>query len=214
MDTKNIEVELRGPLGETGYQKLMSVLQTRGTLINTQNRFLLDYSTFLEGIGERTLDVRVRTTNGKVEIVVKKGKFGGTSREEVSLFPADQNFENTLKFMSMLGYNKAVACDRGITRYVIDDIEFAIQDVNDYTHQGKIHSRFYEAEIMCSNENEKDNAVEKIRAFLSENGLSEFSETDWNSYVKKMNEEANGVFDYQIDSVEKVKKLGQKSNGN
>lgn len=209
MSTKTIEVELRGPLNEAAYQSLMSVLKTKGTLIKKQNRFLLDYSTFLEGIGERTLDVRVRTTNGKVEIIVKKGKFGGTSREEVSLFPEGESFENTLKLMSLLGYNKAVACDRGIVRYMIDDIEFAIQDVNDYTIPGKIHSRFFEAEIMCSNEAEKELAITKIRSFLSSHNLKEFTEQEWNEYVAKMNKEANGVFDFQTDSIDRVINLGK-----
>lgn len=209
MSTKTIEVELRGPLNEGAYQSLMSVLKTKGTLIKKQNRFLLDYSTFLEGIGERTLDVRVRTTNGKVEIIVKKGKFGGTSREEVSLFPEGESFENTLKLMSLLGYNKAVACDRGIVRYMIDDIEFAIQDVNDYTSPGKIHSRFFEAEIMCSNEAEKELAITKIRGFLSSHDLKEFTEQEWNEYVAKMNKEANGVFDFQTDRIDRVINLGK-----
>src|SRR6266404_5944073 len=118
MSNKNIEVELRGPLNEIAYENLISVLNEKGILIKKQNRFLLDYSTFLEGIGERKLDVRVRITNGKVEIIVKKGKFGGTSREEVSIFPEGESFETTLKLMSLLGYNKAVACDRRIIRYV------------------------------------------------------------------------------------------------
>lgn len=209
MTAKNIEVELRGPLDETAYKNLMSVLDKKGTLIKHQNRFLLDYSTFLEGIGERTLDVRVRTTNGKVEIIVKKGKFGGTSREEVSVFPEGESFENTLKLMSLLGYNKAVACDRSIIRYMIDGIEIAIQDVNDYTHPGSIHSRFFEAEIMCSSEEEKEQAIIKIRKFLADNNLREFAEQEWNEYVAKMNQEANGVFDYQNDNIERIIKLGQ-----
>ncbi len=83
MKTNHIEVELRGPLPEPAYQKIMQTLTSLGGVVKKQNRFLLDYSTFIEGIGERKLDVRVRKTNGKPEIIVKKGKFGGTSREEV-----------------------------------------------------------------------------------------------------------------------------------
>lgn len=202
----NIEVELRGPLTEEQYQAIISTLNLKGKLIANQNRFLLDYSTFLEGISERKLDVRVRVTNGKVEIVVKKGKFGGISREEASLFPEDNSIENTLKLMSLLGYNKAVACDRSITRYMVDGIEFAIQDVKDFTNSGAIHSRFFEAEIM-SNEEGKDNAVTKIRNFLSINNLKEFSETEWYEYVEKINKEANGVFNYEHDDIEVITHL-------
>ncbi len=205
---QNIEVELRGPLTEEGYTELLNVLKERGELVKNQNRFLLDYSTFLEGIGERKLDVRVRVTNGKVEMVIKKGKFGGTSREEASLFPEGSSLEDTLKFMSLLGYTKAVACDRGIQRYMCDGIEFAVQDVRDFSQPGTIHSRFFEAEIM-SDEAGKDAAVEKIRTFLKEHGLREFSESEWNEYVAKMNQGANGVFDYEHDDVAKVANLGK-----
>jgi adenylate cyclase class IV len=209
MNTKTIEVELRGPLSESEYQNLLTLLSEKGTVQKKQNRFLLDYSTFLEGIGERKLDVRIRVTNGKVEIIVKKGKFGGTSREEVSIFPEGDSFESSLRLMNLLGYSKAVACDRGIVRYDIDGIEIAIQDVKDFSNHGSIHSRFFEAEIMCNTEDEKEQAVNKIRQFLSANGLNEFTEQEWNQYVAKMNSEANGVFDFQNDDVSKIINLGK-----
>ncbi len=206
MVSKNIEVELRGPLVEEDYQKLSEMLKTKGKLIKSQHRLLLDYSTFLEGIGERTLDIRVRVTDGKVEIVVKKGKFGGTSREEASLFPEDNNIENTLKIMHLLGYSKAVACDRRIQRYMIEDMEIAIQDVMDFSQPGSIHSRFFEAEIM-TNENGRAGAVIKIKNFLLEHELKTYSEIEWNECVAKMNKEANGIFDYDTDDIESITAL-------
>lgn len=206
MSLKNIEVELRGPLNEEEYENILKILKAKGELVKQQTRLLLDYSTFLEGIGERKLDVRVRITNKKVEIVVKKGRFGGTSREEACLFPEDNDLKNTLKIMSLLGYTKAVACDREIERYMIDEIEFAIQDVKNFNNNGAVHSRFFEAEIM-SDEEGKDLAVKKIRTFLESYNLKEFSETDWNDYVAKINNEANGVFDYEKDNLETITKL-------
>ncbi len=206
MTDKNIEVELRGPLSEEGYDGLLELLKTKGRLVKNQHRLLLDYSTFFEGIAERTLDVRVRVTDGKTEIVVKKGRFGGSSREEASIFPEDNNIEKTLKLMSLLGYNKAVACDRRIQRYIIDDIEIAVQDVIDFNKPGAIHSRFFEAEIMAD-EAGKDFAVVRIREFLSLHGLKEFSETEWNEYVATMNTEANGVFDYEHDPISSITDL-------
>ncbi len=204
---KNIEVELRGPLNEKEYHTTLLFLRGNGKLVKKQNRFLLAYSTSLEGIGERKLDVRVRVTNGKVEIVVKKGKFGGTSRIESSVFPEGSNLSDTLKFMSLLGYTKAVACDRGIERYEIDGIEFAIQDVRDFGNPGRVHSRFFEAEMM-TDDSGKEVAVEKIRIFLIKQNLREFSENEWNEYVAVMNKEANGVFDYGEDDIGKVVNLG------
>lgn len=206
MSTRDIEVELRGPLSDLEHTTLVEYLTIHGHFVKKQNRFLLDFSTFLEGVGERKLDVRVRVTNGKVEMVVKKGKFGGTAREEASVFPQGSLAE-TLKFMHLLGYEKAVACDRGIVRYEVDGIEVAIQDVRVFSKPGTIHSRFFEAEIMAD-ESGKDAAVAQIRSFILARGLREFTEEEWNHYVGKMNTEANGIFDYTTDDIEKVAHLG------
>ncbi len=208
MSDKIIEVELRGPLDPPTYQRIIDFLRLNSRPVSVQNRLLLDFTTFIEGIGERKIDVRIRRTNGKLELIIKKGKFGGTSREEVSIFPEGNSLSDSLRFMNMLGYSKAVACDRRIERYQVGEIEIAIQDVNDYSSKGTIHSRFFEAEIICYSEEEKEPAVEKIRFFLQANGLAEFSEAEWNSYVAKMNTEANGVFDYTTDSLETLSPLG------
>ncbi len=202
MSEKTIEVELRGPLTPEAYATFRQYLVEHGTLIARQDRLLLDFSTFTEGVAERTLDVRVRVTNGKVEMVVKRGAFGGTSREEASLFPSD-NLASTLRFMSLLGYTKAVACDRGIERFQIGEIEIALQDVRSYASPGTIHSRFFETEIMTTPD-DKDGAVETIRAFLRERGLVEFSSAEWSACVETMNKEANGVYEYSADSAREL----------
>lgn len=205
---KNIEVELRGPLTEESHKKLLNYLEANGKLTKKENRFLIDYSTFLEGIAERKSDIRTRITNGRVELIVKKGRFGGMSREEASVFVENNDLDRALHFMSLLGYKKGVAADRGILRYQVGDIEIAIQDVRTYGVQDKIYSRFFEAEIM-STEGAKEEAEKKIKKLLGELGLSFFVEKDWISYVEKMNREANGVFDYEKDSVDKIRSLGK-----
>ena len=200
---KNIEVELRGPLNENSYKKLLDYLDKKGKLLSRQNRFFIDYSTFLEGIGERKYDIRTRITNGKIELIVKKGKFGGHSREEASVFIEGNNLKNALTFMSLLGYKKGIAGDRGIVRYMIDGIEIAIQDVKKYEKSGEIHSRFFEAEIMANTESEQE-AKNKILKFIEDLSLNIFKEDEWYKYCRKLNIEANGVFDYEKDNIDDV----------
>lgn len=95
-----------------------------------QSRFVVDYSTFLEGIGERKSDIRLRVMNGKIELIVKKGKFGGFAREEASVFLDESDLRNAFVFMALLGFKKGVTALRGIERYEADGVEFAIQDVS------------------------------------------------------------------------------------
>lgn len=200
MNKKNIEVELRGPLDEISYNKLLQYLNKNGQLVGKQSRFLVDYSTFLEGVGERRSDIRLRVTNGRVELIVKKGKFGGHSREEASVFVEGNDLGKALSFMALLGYKKGVAADRGISRYLIDGIEIAIQDVRTYGKPGKIHSRFFEAEIMADIDSE-EKAKNKIKDFLAGKGLKIFEENEWYDYIKILNREANGVFEFGKDDI-------------
>jgi adenylate cyclase class IV len=211
MSKHQIEVELRGPLDKEGYDRLIAYLKKRGATRSTENRFLIDYSTFLEGIGTRKLDVRIRVTNGQVELVTKRGVFGGAAREEAILRVADHDLKSALSVLAMLGYKKGVACDRGIQRFQLGNIEFAIQDVRDYSRSGEVHSRFFEAEI-ASRDEEKESAEQSLRETLADIGLETFSIDDWNLYIEKINAEANGIFDFETDNLESVKNFGQMSN--
>ncbi len=205
---KRIEVELRVPLDEEQYSRLESLLNEQGQLIARENRFLIDYSTFIEGIGTRKLDVRVRVTNGEVEIVVKQGEFGGSSRYEAMVGIQNNDLESALRVMALLGYRRGVAADRGITRYQLADVAVAIQEVRYYGQPGKIHSRFFEAEIL-SDEDTREQAETALRSMLASYGFRPFSVDDWNAYIALLNKEANGTFDFDVDGPASVKGLGQ-----
>ena len=117
-----IEVELRGRLGAPQLETLKNLVDEEGLTASTQKRLLLDYSTFVEGVGQRTLDVRLRITNGRLELIAKRGEFGGTNREEASLFIDESDLDSALGFYSLLGYSKAVVCVRHITRFSFEKI--------------------------------------------------------------------------------------------
>jgi adenylate cyclase class IV len=208
MNSAAIEVELRGPIEEAAYQRLLNHASKEGVAVRRENRLLIDYSTFIEGIGERTLDVRARITNGAPEIIVKKGRFGGSAREEVAVPIRSATLESAVRLLAMIGYEKGVACDRGISRFSLNGIEFAIQDVRIFGEPTRVHSRFFEAEIVTTPEG-KDGAEAKVRATLDELGLKSFGEVEWYAYVETMNREANGVFDASLDDVSKLAQYGQ-----
>ncbi|MCK5412961.1 MAG: hypothetical protein KAI57_01160 [Candidatus Pacebacteria bacterium] len=201
--TKNIEVELRGPLDEDSNKKLIEYLDESGEFVDEQNRFLVDYSTFLEGVSGRKSDIRARITNGEVELIVKKGTFGGHAREEVSVFIEGGNLKNALAFMAMLGYKKGITAHKSIKKYNIDGIEITIHEMKKCNNPHQIHSRFFEAEIMAD-QNSKQEAIDKISKFIGELGLSIFEKEDFYEYIRKLNIEANGVFDYEKDNLNAI----------
>ena len=206
MMKKNIEVELRGPLDKNFYKSFLDYLDNNGEFIDNKDRFLIDYSTFLEGVSGRKSDIRTRITDGKIELIVKKGKFGGHSRLESSVFIEGNDIKNALTFMSLLGYKKGITAFKKIIKYNIDGIEITIHEMKNCENPREIHSRFFEAEIMTDEES-KEEAIKKISKFLKELELSVFKEGDWYEYVRKLNKEANGVFDYEKDNLDDLIKF-------
>lgn len=74
-EQKNIEVELRGPVSIEDVKKIEEFLSRNGKFRTSKDRVLIDYTS--EGIKERERDIRLRSTNGIPEIIVKLGKWGG-----------------------------------------------------------------------------------------------------------------------------------------
>src|SRR2546423_3571141 len=115
--TVTVEVELRALVeNDAALGALLSDRATAGVPVDRQNRFLIDYSTFLEGIGERKRDIRARVTNGVREIIVKIGAFGGKSRLESSV-EVNATTQDLLTTMSYMGFTKGVAAIRVIERF-------------------------------------------------------------------------------------------------
>lgn len=193
-----IEVEVRGPLDDATHQSLSDYLEAHGTKLCTQKRTFFDLSPVV-GINNRALDVRAKVTNGKIQIVAKKAEPGSVSREEAELCIEGNTLEEVLRLLSVVGFSKGVYGDRHITRYLVNDIEFAIQDVVTITDK-TLHSRFYEAEILTSAEG-KEIAEVRLREFLATLNLPIFDIAGWNEYEKKINAEANGWYEFSTSDL-------------
>jgi len=188
---ENIEVEFRGPLSKDQYLKLVEKFSKEGNSLEEKKRIFVDYSTFLEGEGikERQRDIRIRNTNGKSEIMIKLGGWGGSEhREELSAF-TDSSFDTLARIFHALGYSKGVLCVRHTRAYMYNNIEFALVEVPG-------HSYYYEAERMVASDKDMQQVKDEIAEVCSNLGLTVFDADGWFKYVDILNSEANGVFDY------------------
>jgi len=201
-----IEVELRGPLTAESQAHLVEYLVSRGCEKRFENRVFIDYSTLVEGVATRNLDVRVRMTNSKPEIVVKRGKFAGDYREEAVAPVGTHSLDSAVRVMALLGYRRGVLCDRAITRFQLGTIEVAIQEVR-IIGTSFVHSMFFEIEFQNQLAN-PDEAAKTLREFANEVALPLFSSDDWTRYVELINVEANGIFDFDSDSLDRLVGLG------
>src|SRR3990167_4265651 len=157
--SKNIEIEIRGPLTKEKFDNLVCLFDARAKKITEKDRVSIDYYTFLEGgVENRHKDIRLRVTNGIPEIIVKVGEWGGAEqRKELSAFTKEGEFDTLVEIFGTLGFCKGMLCVRKSKVYEYEGIEFALVEVPG-------HSYYYEAEKMA---HEKEDANKITREMKS-----------------------------------------------
>lgn len=99
-----IEIEHRGVLTKRKFDELKIFLKEKGKFIKEQDRFSVIY--FPRGkesfkISKNPIDLRVRITNKKAELVLKYGKSSGADARKEFSFPIDsEKFEEATEFYS------------------------------------------------------------------------------------------------------------------
>lgn len=195
-----IEVELRGPLDDKGYEDLKGYLEQHGERIAEDRRFMIAYDDNSgNDIKDCLRDIRLRVTNGAVEIIVKKGSTHVAQRQEESVFLREQDLGSAMRMMELLGYHRGIAAYRHIERYILDGIEFALQGIHRFDtvtplSEETLHSRIFEAELQCA-PGEEEAALARIKEVLAQKALEPFTREGWQDYMIVMNSEANMQFD-------------------
>ena len=75
---------------------------------------------FFGEIGEKKIDVRVRITNGKGEVVIKTGAFGSHDRTETSQEIDSTQFIGMVKIFTQLGFVAKIG-ERKTFNYILPD---------------------------------------------------------------------------------------------
>jgi predicted adenylyl cyclase CyaB len=190
---KNIEVEVRGPLTKKQFINLRSKLSKEGKFIAHKNRVAICYPDPETGslVENCNTDIRIRSTNGVPEIIIKKGKWGAIdeNRREFSLVGKPGEFHKMVMMLGALGFDRGVVVVRRGEIHKYKGVEFSLVEVPN-------HSYFFEAEIMA-HESEKEKAREKIGKICKDLGLELFGEKDFYDYINILNKEANQEFIFE-----------------
>lgn len=137
-----IEVEIRGRLSNEDRERLKNVLEKDGEHIESHTRemyILRDYPGYGK-FTERKVDIRLRNTDGRCEIMLKKKMNDNhISRQETPLALQDTNLDNAKEIVKALGCTKALRMIRKKDIYRYHDIEWSLVDA------GK-NILYYEAE--------------------------------------------------------------------
>lgn len=101
MNENNIEVEFRAEILPPDLEKIKRQLGKLGTLSSKTKR--LSFMCF-GNVGTKKIDIRVRTTNGACEVVVKSGSFGAHDRIEIAQDIVPAQFLGMVKVFSQFGF--------------------------------------------------------------------------------------------------------------
>ncbi len=186
-----IEVEIRGPLTKEEAQKFSDFLRQHGEHVESQDRemiLLFDYPGYADDPNLREVDIRLRSTNGSSEIMIKHKLHehnAGRSERSVKIESMEEG--------KMLA--KAFGCSRGLWMhrkkevFRHGDIEWSIAEA--LSEDGTTQIFYYEAEREAPDEA----AIESIRAELAREAtalqLSIFTPDEYHEFVKKLGREVN-----------------------
>lgn len=197
---KDIEVETRGPLTKKGFDKLNNFMKKNGKFINEKKRLTILY--FRDKIVKSCLevkndpvDLRIRITNKKAEIIMKYGVWGGSDNRKEFPFEIKLNdFEKAIEFLKHLGWHLCTIQTTNSKVYVYKGIEFAIVEV---TH---MKFRYYEAEIMVHKKSKVQAAEKKINELCEKLGLKAYEEKEFEKQLDKLNNAKEFQFDFKKNS--------------
>lgn len=194
---KKYEVELRGLLTQEKYEELSKFFGEKGKFLYDKDRVLVCYPDPETGslVEECKTDIRVRTTNGIPEIIIKQGEWGShdESRRELSLVGKKGEFDKMIAVLAALGHKKGIWAVRKGKVFEYKEVEFSLVEVPN-------HSYYFEAEVMVDAEGDKNGAIDRINKICKELDLTTLSQQEFYNYINKLNTESNELFDF--DSIE------------
>lgn len=185
-----IEVEVRGRLTAEQYEALKATLAEKGEHLRHLERemiLLTDYPGYSQSSLDRDMDIRLRTTSGSTEVMVKrKTAENNLGREEISLALKDADLTTARRVFSALGFKTGVRMVRTMDQYAYGDTEWQVVA----TPKGLW---YYEAERGV--EDAAD--VARVHAELEEQakdlGLSVLTPQEFQGFIDLLGREVNEV---------------------
>lgn len=177
------EIEFRGPLTKSEFQRLLTFLKKEADFVKQMKR-----KTFVFENKDKTLDLKVRTTDGVPEIVLKKGFMGARRREEIVISLKTNSIKEVLRLFSLLGHNKGIIAIRDNYIFNYKNIEFAlVKCPNNYC--------FYEAELI--NNKGTKNPEKHIKGILESLNLKVWSEKEVYNFMMYCKKNIDEHFEYK-----------------
>jgi len=198
-----VEVEHRGRLTEKKFKELKEFLKRKGKFIGTKNRFSVIYSPSRGKesfkLNRSPVDLKVRITNKKAELVLKYGKWSGNDARKEFLFPIDsKKFGEMIEFLLILGFYYGVLQATKTHLYLYKGIEFALVKVPNWGY-------YFEAEIETKPDNVKK-ANKKITKKCEKLGIGVLTDRDFCTLLESLNNRQGYRFNFKKQRFSGIKK--------
>ncbi len=197
-----VEVEHRGLLTEKKFKELNKFFNKNGKFLAEKDRFSVIYSPRgkeILRVVRSPIDLKLRITNKKTEIVLKYGRWSGNDARKEFLFPVDsKKFEEATEFLQILGYYYGVLQATKTYLYMYKGIEFALVKVPDWGY-------YFEAEI-ATEQNRIKSTNKKIMSVCQEFNLSVLNDEDFYKLLESLNGRFGFRFNFRKQKFLDVKK--------
>ncbi len=198
----NIEVEQRGRLSEDDFKRLNIFFAKEGMFLGEKKRFSVitaSSSKSVKEVVDEKIDLRIRVTNGKSELVLKHGKWGSMdSRREINIAFDTNDFSEMIDFIRLIGFNRVVLQATDTRCYKYKGIEFALVHVPGWGH-------YFEAEIMADKD-ESETAHRTIGQELERLELKIANQEEYHKLLDEMNNREGFRLDLNQTDFQKIKK--------
>ena len=197
-----IEVEHRGSLNQKQFKELNKFLKKNGKFLEERDRFSIIYSSRGKEsfkLGRSKIDLKLRITNKKTELVLKYGKWSGNDARKEFLFPVDSGkFEETIEFLFILGFYYGVLQATKSYLYLYKGIEIVLVQIPNFGY-------YFEAEMMAQ-PNAIKNSDKKILSVCKELKLNVFSKKDFRKLLQNLNNRPGFRFNFKRENFSDIKK--------
>ena len=196
------EVESRAILSKEQFDFLLKELSTCATFVEEKKRLSLCF-TRIETLDARellneTIDLRVRITNNKAEIVLKQGTWSvRDQRREIAIQIEKSDFWSTVELLCCLGWTKGVIAETETTVFAHKDLEFAVVKTGDNLY-------YVEAEKIVNVKEQIPKVQAQIEDAFANFSIQTATENEYHELLNKMNLK-HGHFNFEKQSIEEFK---------
>jgi len=201
----NIEIEVRGPIEKKDFNRLKKFFDKNAKFINEKDRLSLLYfrneiPKDINDLKDDKVDLRLRITNKKAEIMLKYGSWAGSDiRKEISIPIDSSNIEHAIEFLKILDWYLGVIYTTKTYVYKYKEIEFSLVNINNFRYT-------CEAEILAKESDDVEKLKTKIISVFKELNLREYRKGEFEELCNEMNNKKSLRFNFKKDDVKETLK--------